>query len=80
VEIKEVKPSKLSATQLRRYMSLLALSTESPLNISMQDEVQRDLLKNEFARNCNQGLSITDKGVKEVDRLSHIAGIIKNNG
>ena len=75
-----MKPAKLSATQLKRFMSLVVLSSDLPAPITMKRDVQQDLLDNKFALPSDAGLAITNKGVIEIGRLSHIAGIKGKDG
>ena len=73
-----MKPVKLSQTQLKRFMSLVFLSGDVKLTLELNfdPKVQVDLVNNNFA-NCQNGdLSITSKGVSEINRLSNLAGVI----
>ena len=64
---------KLSGIQLRRFMSLVSIEKRNDL--PLQDAVQNDLIKNSFVDVESTGLSLTDKGVNEINRLSRIAGL-----
>ena len=61
----------LTKTQLQRFMSLVALNNNvSPL---LQKYVVTDLINGKFIEFVDDKFVITNVGIKEIDRLFHLA-------
>jgi len=76
-EFTKRKSYKLSNSQNRRFLALgfVGFNQHKDQNLPLREEVEKELLVTKMIEKNDQGISITDRGVKEIARLAMLAGI-----
>ena len=72
------KAYKLSNSQSRRFLALsfVCFNQHRQQSIPLCADVENELVKTKMIQKASDGVSITERGLKEIARLATLAGIV----